>query len=215
LRRRQFLGSLGLIAVGGCASNRPPPVDFSELTHTYGPNDYGEVYRRWTRHGELVRDVGTVIEIWATYKSWDFRQAYIEQYADVYGLGEAERRALRQAQLQAARTSYEFHVNAQSTEYKWNDLEQKDSVWKISLVDGHGGEVAPEGITIERLPELYEMRFFPMKTDFTRTYTARFPRAPVDGDARFVGSSTGRLILRLTGPLGKAEASWESGGKIA
>ena len=56
--------------------------------------------------------------MWATYKSWDFRQAYIEQYAETYGLGEAERRALSQAQLQAARTSYEFHVSAQSTDYR-------------------------------------------------------------------------------------------------
>jgi hypothetical protein len=213
VKRRIFLGSLGAVMVGGCRSNRPPTVDFGEVSRRYSGKDYLEVFRRWTRHGQLVRDVGTVMEIWATYKSWDFRQAYIEQYAETYGLGDAERRALQQAQLQAARTSYEFHVAAQSTEYKWNDLEQKDSVWKITLADGTGSEIAPEGLIAERLPELYEMRFFPARTDFSRTYTARFPRAGTEGESRFLGSSTGRLIFRVAGPLGRAEVSWESGPK--
>jgi hypothetical protein len=155
MKRRTFLGSLGAALVVGCGSNRPPPVDFSEMTRRYSGKDYNEVFQRWTRHGQLVRDVGTVIEIWATYKSWDYRQAYIEQYAEIYGLGEAERRALQQAQLQAARTSYEFHVAAQSTEYKWNDLDQKDSVWKVTLADGSGAEIAPEGVIAEKLPDLY------------------------------------------------------------
>jgi hypothetical protein len=216
VNRRVFLGSVGAALLPGCGSNRPPPVDFSEATRRYSGKDYTQVFQRWTRHAQLVRDIGTVIEMWATYKSWDFRQAYIEQYAETYGLGAAERRALSQAQLQAARTSYEFHVSAQSTDYRWNDLEQKDSVWKVSLVDGNGNEVAPEGLIAEKLPTLYEMRFFPTRTDFSRTYTARFPRTGGDGaDARFQGSSTGRLIFRLAGPMGRAEVSWVAGSTVA
>ena len=200
---------------GGCGPTRPPPVDFAEVTRKYSAKDYPEVFQRWTRHGRLVRDVGTVLEMWSTYKSWDFRQAYIEQYAEAYGLGEAERRALSQAQLQSARTGYEFHVVAQSTDYKWNDLEQKDSVWKITLADGTGNEVAPEGVTAERLPALYEMRFFPTRTDFSRTYTMRFPRATGEGEARFLGMASGRIALRVAGPLGRAEVDWETARKIA
>jgi hypothetical protein len=215
VRRRVVLRSLGsALGAGllgaGCGSSRPKPVDFAEVTRQYAGKDYPVVFQRWTRHGKLVRDVGTVMEMWSTYKSWDFRQAYIEQYAEAYSLGEADRRALRQSQLQAARTSYEFHVVAQSTDYRWNDLEQKDSVWKISLADGTGAEVGPEAVTAERLPELYEMKFFPTRTDFSRTYTVRFPRSTVEGDTRFLGVNTGRLDLRVTGPLGRAEVTWES-----
>jgi hypothetical protein len=212
---RSLGGALGagLLGSAGCGSSRPKPVDFAEVTRQYAGKDYPDVFQRWTRHGRLVRDVGTVIEMWSTYKSWDFRQAYIEQYAEAYVLGEADRRALRQSQLQAARTSYEFHVVAQSTDYRWNDLEQKDSVWKISLADATGAEVAPEAVTAERLPPLYEMKFFPTRTDFSRTYTVRFPRATTEGEARFLGANSGRLDFRLTGPLGRAEVSWESASR--
>ncbi len=213
MKRRAVLRVLGAaLAGGGCGSSKPKPVDFAEVTRKYTPKDYPEVFQRWTRYGKLVRDVGTVIEMWSTYKSWDFRQAYIEQYADAYSLGNAERRALEQSQFQAARTSYEFHVVAQSTDYEWNDLEQKDSVWKITLADRTGGEIAPDGVTVEKLPELYEMRFFPTRTDFSRSYTMRFPRATGETDGRFLGTATGRLVLRVAGPMGRAEVDWESGG---
>jgi hypothetical protein len=216
VRRREALASLGgalgvALLGGGCGASRPKPVDFAEVTRQYSAQDYPEVFQRWTRHGKLVRDVGTVIEVWSTYKSWDFRQAYIEQYAEVYNLNAADRRALQQAQLQAARTTYEFHVVAQSTEFEWNDLEQKDSVWKVTLLDGRGGELAPEALTVEKLPDLYEMRFFPSRTHFSRTYTVRFPRSTGDGDGRFLGATSGRLLLRVAGPLGRAEVDWVAG----
>jgi hypothetical protein len=220
VRRREALASFGTalsaaLLDGGCGSSRPKPVDFAEVTHRYQAKDYPEVFQRWTRHGKLVKDVGTVIEMWSTYKSWDFRQAYIEQYAEAYNLSATDRRALEQAQLQAARTSYEFHVVAQSTDYKWNDLEQKDSVWKVTLLDATGSEVLPEGLIAEKLPELYEMRFFPTRTDFSRTYTVRFPRSTAEGAARFLGSASGRLVLRVAGPLGRAEVGWEAAGMSA
>jgi hypothetical protein len=217
VRRREVLGSLGGVLgaalVPSCTASRPKPVDFAEVTRGYTPKEYAEVFQRWTRHAKLVRDVGTVIELWSTYKSWDFRQAYIEQYADAYSLTEAERKALGQAQREAARSTYEFHLVAQSTDYDWNDLEQKDSVWKISLADRTGAEIAPDNVAAEKLPALYEMRFFPTSTDFSRTYTVRFPRSTVDGERGFLGSASGRLVLRVAGPLGRAEVDWESGGR--
>ena len=186
-------------------------MDFSEETRAYRPTDYDNVRERWTRHARLVRDIGTVLEFWATYKSWDFRQAYVESYGDAYGLREPDRRTLRQSQLEAARSAYEFHVVAQSTEHTWNDLDEGDSVWKISLADAAGREVVPTSVVVEKLPEQYEMRFFPTRTDFSRNYTMKFARTGADADTRFTGPSSGRLSLRIAGPLGKLEASWISG----
>ena len=68
----------------------------------------------------------------------------------------------------------------------------------------------------EKLPTLYELRFFPTRTDFSRTYTARFPRTGGDGaETRFQGSSTGQLIFRLAGPMGRTEVSWVAGTTVA
>ena len=203
----------GVVVVGpalvgaGCAGRRPPLVDFSEAVTPHEARDYDGVRDTWTRHVKLVRDIGTVLEVWATYKSADFRQAYVQQYGELYGLSPDERVQLRGAQLEAARTSYDFHVVAQSTDWKWNELEQKDSVWKITLIDGAGHELSPSQVTFEKLPELYLMRFFPTRTDFCRIYTVRFAR---EATSKFLGAATGRLTFRVAGPVGAAELTWES-----
>jgi hypothetical protein len=185
-------------------------VDFSDARRNYQPQDYSQVLGSWTRHTKLVRlDIGTVIEMWGTFKSWDFRQAYIEQYAQVYSLSEGDRTALYAAELEASRQSYEFHVAVQSTSFKWNDLEKEESPWRVSLVDGTGAEIFPASITVEKLPELYETQFFPNKTEFSRTYRIRFNRTEADS-AGFAGPGSGRLILRVASPMGKAELVWQS-----
>ena len=129
--------------------------------------------------------------------------------ADLYNVPESERRALRQAQLEASRASYEFHVVAQSTEYDWNNLHEEDTVWKIVLADAANREIPPSSVKLEKLPDMYEMRFFPNRTYFSRSYTFNFPRAAPEGDRRFTGTQSGLLQLRIAGPLGKVETIWQ------
>jgi len=118
--------------------------------------------------------VGTVIEAWATYKSWDFRQAYVSYYASIYDLSDSDRATLLRSQLEASRASHEFHVAVQMTTDKWNDLERKNSPWRVTLLDASGGELGPASIQTVKLPELYESQFFPSRTEFTRTYEISF-----------------------------------------
>lgn len=195
------------VAPAGCATARAPAVDFSDSAKHYRSDDYQAVHDAWTRHAKLVQDVGTVMEIWATFKSWDFRQAYIAKYAKAYDLPEAERETLAKGQQEAARSVYEIHLVAQSTTDKWNDLERRNSAWRITLLDGTGAELSPASIKVEKFPEIYESEFFPSRTPFSKTYTVRFLHP--DGDA-FVGPVSGRLILRVDSPLGKVEAVWEA-----
>ena len=199
------------VYAGGCATSaRPQPVDFSEATKQYGSDNYPAVYEGWTRHAKLVEDVGTVMEIWATFKSWDFRQAYVAKYAKAYDLPEAERETLAKSQQDTARAVYEVHLVAQSTTDKWNDLERRNSPWRILLLDGTGAELSPSSIKVEKYPEVYEMEFFPKRTPFSRIYTVRFTHPEGGGDA-FAGPNSGRLILRITSPMGKVETVWEAG----
>jgi hypothetical protein len=196
------------VALAGCASTRLA-VDFSESTKTYRGDDYPTVYEAWTRHGKVVQDVGTVMEIWATLESWDFRQAYMAKYAKIYDLAETEREGLAKAQLETARALYEIHLVAQSTNDRWNDLANRNSPWRITLLDGTGAELAPTTVKVEKLPDAYEGEFFPARTPFSRTYTLRFVR-PDGAGASFVGPASGRIILRLASPVGKVEVAWEA-----
>jgi hypothetical protein len=197
------------VALLGCAQSASKPVSFSDTTRNYRPSDYSSVYESWTRHAKLWQEVGTVIEAWATYKSWDFRQAYVSYYASIYDLSDSDRATLLRAQIEASRASHEFHVAVQMTTDKWNDLERKNSPWRVTLLDASGGELEPTSIQAVKLPELYESQFYPSRTEFTRTYEISFARTGSGGQP-FSGSASGRLVLRFASPVGRIELVWES-----
>ena len=54
-----------------------------------------------------------------------------------------------------------------------------------------------------------EARFFPNKTEFSRTYIIRFDRADAEA-AGFSGPRSGRLILRVVSPLARVELTWQA-----
>jgi len=192
---------------GGCQGDKSVRVDFSDTPRNYFSTDYGEAYLRWTRHEFALREVEKALEVWATYKSWDFREAYVENYASIYSLSDADKSTLRNAQRDAFHKAYEFHVTAQSANYKWNDLEKSSSPWRVTLIDALGHELQSEPIKMEKLPDGYEREFFPSKTPFSKTYSVRFV-APAGNE--FDGIKSGAIILRFASPLGRVEVSWRS-----
>lgn len=205
-----------LAAVASCAASKPKLVDFSDRQRTYLSSDYAEVYQRWTRYARALIDADVALEAWVTFKSWDYREAYVEHYSTIYSLSPTDRATLRQAQQDSFRQSYEFNVTAQSANYRWNDLEKKSSAWRVTLVDGLGHELAPEFVRVQRLPDAYETEFFPAKTPFTKTYQIRFPVSGVSdtgvvtGPTEFVGGKSGSINLRIASPIGRLDLLWQS-----
>jgi hypothetical protein len=195
------------VAMGSCQGDKSVRVDFSDTPRNYFSTDYGEAYLRWTRHEFALREVEKALEVWATYKSWDFREAYVEHYASIYSLSDADKSTLRNAQRDASQKAYEFHVTAQSANYKWNDLEKSSSPWRVTLIDALGHELQSEPIKMEKLPDGYEREFFPSKTPFSKTYSVRFV-APAGNE--FAGIKSGAITLRFASPLGRVEISWRS-----
>jgi hypothetical protein len=201
---------LAAVAFSGCthAVATSKPVDFSAAKHDYRSSDYPVVFQNWTRHARLVQEVGTVIEAWGTYKSWDFRQAYIAKYSEVYDLPDHDVSELLQEQLEASRNSFDFHIAAQTTNDRWNDLERKNSPWRVTLLDDDGTELSPSAIRVVKLPELYETQFFPDRTEFTRSYEISFTRP--SGGQPFAPAGNKQLTLRIAGPMGRIELVWEA-----
>ena len=201
------------VAVGlwgaSCATQKQVRVDFSETPRDYLPSDYRAVYERWTRHDYATEQVvDKSLEVWATFKSWDFRESYIEKYASIYSLSDAKRIELREAQQESNRQAFEFHVTAQSANYEWNDLEKASSPWRVTLLDALGHELPSERVRIEKLPDAYEREFFPSKTPFTKTYSVRFIMPAPGGD--FAGTRSGSLTLRFASPIGRVDLIWKS-----
>ena len=206
--KRALLALAAACAVG-CASGKPVLVDFSESPRGYRSSDYGDVYDRWTRHDRAYFDVDAALEVWATFKSWDFREAYVERYAAVYSLADDDRSALRRSEQKAFSDAYEFHVTAQSANYKWNDLEKSSSAWRVTLVDALGHELAPESVKVLKLPDAYVAGFFPAKNPFSKTDSIRYA-GPSRSGSDFVGTKSGSLMLRISSPLGRVELVWRS-----
>src|SRR5665213_992069 len=191
-----------------CVVQHQTRVDFSETPRDYLSKDYHAVYERWTRHDYAEHDADKAIEVWATFKSWDFREAYVEHYAAVYNLSDADLATLRQAQRDAYHQAYEFHVVAQSAEYAWNDLDKSSSAWRVTLVDAIGHELQSERIRVEKLPDAYESDFFPDKTPFSKTYSVRFLMPPAG--AEWGGVKSGSITLRIASPIGRVDLLWQS-----
>ena len=208
-RRRGGLALLLLATfAAGCASQKQFTVDFSETPRDYLASDYPGVYQRWTRHDFAEHDVDKALEVWATFKSWDFREAYLEKYAAIYSVPDAKRADLRQAERDAYHTAYEFHLIAQSANWDWNDLEKANSPWRLTLIDALGHELPSERVRIEKLPDAYEREFFPARGPFTKSYSVRFI-VPAPG-ADFVGPKSGSLTLRIASPIGRIDLVWKS-----
>jgi hypothetical protein len=196
---------LVLSTLSGCAQ-KLATVDFSYTPRDYEAKDYEDVYERWTRHQEAHADADVALEVWATFKSWDFREAYIERYAQIYSLSDADERTLREAQRKLVAEIYEFHVTAQASNYKWNDLEKPNSAWRVALIDALGHELSPDSVKIEKLPDAVEAVFYPRRTPFTKSYAVRFV-VPADA-AGFAGTKSGAITLRIESPIGRIELEW-------
>jgi hypothetical protein len=208
-RRAPRACAVVLVAVlGGCAEQKTVTVDFSETPRDYVGKDYERVYDRWTRHQTAFQDADVALEVWATFKSWDFREAYIERYAEIYSLSQADEDILRDSQRKILAEAYEFHVTAQASNYKWNDLEKTDT-WRVTLVDALGHEIAPEYVRIEKLPDAVESVFYPKRTPFTKSYAIRF--VPPADKGGFEGTKSGAITLRISSPIGRVEVEWRGG----
>ena len=159
----------------GCATQKQVRVDFSETPRDYLANDYRVSTTAGPGTTTPSTTVDKALEVWATFKSWDFREAYIEKYAAIYSLSDAKPdRAAPGPATRPTSQACEFHVTAQSANWDWNDLEKASSPWRVTLLDALGHELPSERVRIEKLPDAYEREFFPAKTPFTKTYSVRF-----------------------------------------
>jgi len=201
--------SVGLVA-DACVTPHAR-VDFSDHERGLRGADYGGVFKRWTRHDRLADGADTVLEVWGTMRSWEFREAYVERYSDLYGVNDADRQAMKKSQHEVEEEALEFVVVAQCWNYKWNDFNKASSPWRLTVIDGAGHELLPDSIHLERLPDLFEREFYPTRTPFSKTYVVRFKR-PKD-KAAFLGEASGRITLRFASPQGQAELVWIGDGE--
>ena len=215
--RRAALAAAALVAAAFASACGPRGsaviVDLGQTPRSYVPSDYRKVLARWTRRALITRDFDTTLDVAATLKSHDFRWAYAVRYAAQFQLSTADQDRLLKRQLAELDAAHEFLVSAAATRFEWIDFHKKDTVWRITLLDDRGHELAPLEIRKLRTPTAELEAFFPPSTrsqpvaSFYTTYLLRFPRKLPDGTPLDL-ESAGKITLRFAGVLGAAELNW-------
>jgi hypothetical protein len=190
----------------GCATT-PIVVSLGEPTRPATANDYISILKRWSRHGNLRYDFDAALDVDATLRSPEFRDAYAAKYIQLYLIGEENRAHTRGEIMADGADSYEFHVETATHDYALNDLTSAKTVWRVTLVDDQGHEVQPTRVTGQKERRALDESFYPYVSTFSRGWTLRFPRTRADGTP-LVGSDTKALTLRFAGPQGSVDLVW-------
>lgn len=186
------------------------PVAISEGPREYVASDYETVLRHWTRSAELtnVIQMDNVLNVTATYESWDFRWAYVVRYAEDYRLTVDQRHDLLERSLAETREHHVFYAALYAEKYKWNDLTANQPAWIVRLIDDEGAETAPVRIEPIKKPGAIELTYFPYTTSWRSAFRLIFPKVRADG--RPTISPAARWFgLRFAGAQGNEELVWE------
>jgi hypothetical protein len=197
------LGALCAMALG--CSLRPPRVGAPgpELPNPDAERAYQEVLARYTSHRELYALFDTRMLAAVTYQALVFREARVRRLG-LFQAQPAELVAKNLADEEAEASQYhDFFLGAHLNEYRYDDFDRKDSIWRIALVTP-AGELVPSSVERIGRSNLNLRAFYPYLDDFWVAYRIRFPRVTASG-APVVPGDASTLVLRVASVLGKAD----------
>jgi len=169
---------------------------------------YDEVRDRWTRSDRIivVKSLDTTLQVYGTFFSLDFISAVVARRAQLFQLPERDRGALEAGLRAEVSKGHLFLISAAASDWSWNDLERRDSVWRIALLNDRGEQVSALEIKAEKITAT-TLELFPYVNSFHRVYTLRFPLALPDGRP-LVREDAREVVLLFAGPLGQARLRW-------
>lgn len=191
-----------LILAVGCAS-APRPLEWRaapSAAPSEAPSDYDDVVLAWTREVRIYRLVEHVATVRATLESPTLRAERRRLIGErfVPGSVEADR-----AGLGPDGDELVVIVSASTSWRKYNDLAERDSMWRLSLVGAGGARVDP--VRVERLITTGNAGIvYPGANEFSKTYRVSFPAYAADGHA-LVGDA---LTFVMASSLGEGQMTW-------
>jgi hypothetical protein len=207
---RSFLRSsrvAALLLLVACAA---PLLTLEPGAREFTPNDYEEVYERWTRSARPF-DFGrlaTVLNLTATFESREFRWAYVVRYGRDFGLTVDARNALLGASLSDAGRYHRFLVTLGGSHPRDLDLSDEGGAWRVLLLDDRGRQTRATEIEHVRKPTPGERRYFPTISSQRQTFRLVFPVLHEDGYPTLPREAL-FATLRFTGSEGQVDLKWE------
>jgi len=171
--------------------------------------EYSSVLDSQTRSTKIYSGLDTVLFITATYKTMEFREAYVELFVKGFEEDPAYRSALVSKQRDENDLYNEIFFAAYTSEPKFNDFERRDSVWKLYLDDNEGNRLTPVSVKKVDSADPLIRKLFPYLDPWSSGYIVRFPKYSVTGTEPIPGPKTKFLKFVVTGLMGKGEMEWE------
>ena len=171
--------------------------------------DYHASLDRWTAAKEVTNGFELRLAMKGTFKSLPYRTAYVDQYASSYRLDAAAGASMLERQKDDYEKYNEFFVSVFTADMRWNDLDDKKSIWKLYLEDDRGARLSPVSIKrVERSdPSFHEL--YPYFDPWSVGYIVLFPKYSETGSEPIPGKDTKQIKLIVTGLLGEAELVWQ------
>lgn len=198
------------LALGVLAACAAPVVTLEPGPRAFTPEDYEDVYDRWTRTARPF-DFGrlsTVLNLTATFESREFRWAYVVRYGRDFGLTTDARYALLTESLRDAGQHHRFFVTLGGAHPRDLNLAEESGAWRVLLMDDRGRQTRPLEVRHVRRPSPGERRYFPSISTQRQTFRLVFPVLHEDGNPTLPRDSQFAL-LRFTGSEGQVDLKWE------
>jgi hypothetical protein len=203
--RRLKSFALALFAVMGTGCLHHAPILSLQPRALITPDSYEQILADWTREDRLYDGLESKLFVHATFHSPEFRKNFLLRHPDVYGRGSETARRLALT-LPDAVEEIEFFFSAFTSDIKWNDFDQEDSIWRV-ILQGTNSE-AVDG-QVSRIKTTANLRaIYPFVTDFARTYVVRFPRTDAGGRP-VISSASHEIGLQFLSALGGAKLIWK------
>jgi hypothetical protein len=192
-----FVLALALaLAAPGCQST---PREAATLLWPDMTDPYVQTTRRWTRSGAAYDGVNLAFSAAATLKSADWRRAFADKYAELYGqTGDEAARTLADQHAAAGR-GLEIVLALAAPAGGADKLSLRGERFKVFALSGENTLYPQEIRPMERdfWPQEKLAAFFPYATPWRSFYTLRFQDVP-----------PGPLALIIAGPAGRVELTW-------
>ncbi len=166
------------------------PISFKKALKKY--HRFGQNFNPSTFHDNISWHV--------IYKSPEFREAFAYKYAKDYRLSAEELKSKLWDEEQEAAKGPEFILIVYTYSKSWNDLDSKDSVWKLRLEAGDK-QFDPLSITSFK-PTPLETSIYPYMDPWTKAYSVLFPK---EADAALEND----FSLSIFGVKGKSTLKWK------
>ena len=196
--------SISLALLLGCGG-----LKVGEAPSGVEADGYQRVLNEWTEEAKVYQDFETRLLAAATFKSWEFRQAYVEKYARIYLLETGSKRDMLDEERAVSSKLNEFFLSIYTPDKELDDFSKGNAAGKICLLDEQGNKLEP--VEIKKVKEKTALlrEFYPYITPWSSFYQLSFPVDFPGTQEPFITPETGYIRLVINGPSSRAVMTWE------